>query len=122
MNPDPLAVLRISIQHGIGTLETDPNGFAVMAMIPRVMQTLLTPLPDCFSDISGGIAVRYHDHDGSVSLTPQELMRMAGLRLYPYEYFLLFAKHGMRHQWHEDFYHPITGEALQPREPIPTAF
>ena len=122
MKPDPLAVLRISIQHGTGTVETDPNGFAVMAMIPREMHSLLTPLPNCFSDLSGGLAVRYHDIDGSVSLTPEELMRFAGLRLQPEEYFKLIAKHGMRHQWHEDFYDPDTGAALQPREPIPSVF
>ena len=42
-------------------------------------------------------------------------MRLASLSLRPDEYHALVSKFGIRHQWHEDFYDPATGEALQPR-------
>lgn len=112
-------VLRVSIAHEGQLVETDPNGFAVMALIPDVIETLLRPDDTLTSDVSGGSGcVVYTDYDGSVVLTPAELMRLAGLRLTKPEYFALIRKYGMRHQWHEDFYDPDTGEALQPRNPM----
>ena len=109
-------VLRITIAHDGELVTTDPNGFAVMAMIPDVMVTLLRPLLPFRSDISNEIGcVIYTDMDGRISVTPDELMRLAGLRLTPGEFFALCEQVGVRHQWHEDFYDPDTGAALQPR-------
>jgi hypothetical protein len=110
-------VLRITIQHDGPLVTTDPNGFAVMAMIPTVMTTLLRPIAKLQSDASGQLGcVVYSDSDGSTTLTPDELMRLAGLRLTKPEYFALREKHGIRHVWHEDFYDPETGDALQARQ------
>lgn len=113
-------VLRITIQHNGPLVTTDPNGFAIMALIPSVMTTLLRPHEFCKSDASDVVSecLVYTDMDGSLHLTPKELMRLAGLRLHPQEYFKLREKFGIRHPWHEDFYDPATGEALQPHDPI----
>lgn len=111
-----LDILRITIDHDGPMVTTDPNGFAVMAMIPRVMTTLLRPVATLKSDASGQVGcVVYTDADGAVALTTDELMRLAGLRLTELEYFALSQKFGIRHQWHEDFYDPETGVAQQPR-------
>jgi hypothetical protein len=117
MSLDLENILKISIVHIGRTVTTDPNGLGVMAMIPNVMETLLKPHPGLISDISETRgAVTYIDCDGQILMTPAELMRFAGLRLTPVEYFSLRKKFGIRHQWHEDFYDPETGQALQPRQ------
>ena len=44
------------------------------------------------------------------------LSRLIRLAPRPLEYFQLRERYGMAHEWHEDFYDPGTGEALQPSD------
>lgn len=109
-------ILAITISHDGTPITLDPNNLALMATTPHVFHSVLRPLPYLKSDISnkrGGVI--FKDHDGELKLTIEELTRLAGNRLTPKEYFALRWKFGSRFMWHDDFYHPVTGEALQPR-------
>jgi len=130
---DPLPVLQIKIDHAEGTFTSCPNGMAVSAMWgmngtkPEVPDGFLAdqseifnpvslqPLPGVASVISGGEAVVYRSDDLVIPMTVEELFRFMKLDLRPEEYFALRNRYGMFFEIHEDFYHPDTGEALQPR-------
>lgn len=71
--------------------------------------------PDLLSDISGEPALEYYSNDLRLLLTPDELARLVFLDLTKEEYTKLVEKYGLAYEWHEDFYDPETGEALQPK-------
>jgi hypothetical protein len=57
----------------------------------------------------------YRAGDLALRLSAAELERLVMLNLKPAEYWVLLCRYGMAHEWHEDFYDPRTGIALQPR-------
>lgn len=113
-----LPILRIEIEHSEGIEVFDPNGI-LMALVREPARLFgLAPLPSRASDLSLEPAVLYRADDLEVALSPEELIRLAAHNLAPVEYKALRDRFGMAHEWHEDFYDPDTGEALQPLEVV----
>lgn len=129
-----LPILQIEVEHADGVAKTNPNGIVVSAMLgiksgslnipDGFLQTgtdvfdptLLMPLRDIKSLISGHPSVLYRADDYELSLTPDELFRFMKHALLPAEYFALRDHVGMIHEIHEDFYDPETGAAFQPMD------
>ena len=102
-------VLRLEIISGAGVEVFDPNSLALAVMRKRAF----TPAAGQGSDVSSEPALIYRTFEFECRLTPAELNRMVRRALRPTEVHKLIDKHGMRFEWHEDFYDE-DGEALQP--------
>lgn len=116
---EPLPVLHLEIVHAGGTAVMDPNRM-LMAMLGDDWAGAFRPLPDLVSELSdetGGVLYRVEDVE--LRLTPEELRRLHLLALTPSEALYLLDRYGMAHDWHDDFYHPETGEAFQPKTEVP---
>jgi hypothetical protein len=112
--PSIADILRLVVRHADGEAVFDPNGQILMLLDhPETLQSW-RPLPGALSDISGRPAVEYISNRKTIRLTVPEYARLAALQLRPDEFFKLRERFGVIHEWHEDFYDPETGEALQP--------
>ena len=105
--------LRIDIEDADGIHHFDPNSL-VLAVVDG-QQRHWRPIPDLASELSRQDAVWYRSHDVTLCLTLEELERLVMLRLTRDEYMTLQSRHGIVFEWHEDFYDPDSGEALQPK-------
>lgn len=112
-----LDVLRIEVHHAQGTSIFDPNSILVLMLDKGRDAFAPTAGPKANTSIlSGGPAVVYRADNLELALTPDELARMVLLELMPDEYMQLLERHGLAHEWHEDFY-DYDGYAVQPRHP-----
>ena len=109
--PESLPVLVIQILSGDGTEEFDPNSLIIQMVDDR---RHFLPLADERSELSGKPAIIYRCLDLELKLSPPELRRMVLRDLHKKELFTLLNRHGMAWEWHEDFYDPVSGAALQP--------
>ena len=112
-----LGVIDVVVTDASGSTTYDPNRM-VVACVARPDDLLaLVPMPGLTSDVSGRPAVLYETDQASLALAPDELLRLAGLRLLPHEARRLALTHGAIHEIHDDFYDWESGgfEALQPR-------
>jgi hypothetical protein len=111
-NPLPVLWLEVEDQNGIQVF--DPNKIVLWDMDGGTER--LKPF-DLEPDLRNQAhkCVIYRSDNIEVRLTPVQLHRLISLSLKPSAYFQLVNLFGMAHEWHEDFYDPDTGEALQPR-------
>jgi len=101
---EEMPILRLEVEDGTGNvLVFDPNQIIMWA-------------------IGGGVfrlkpgKIKYRSHDFEITCDRPQLNRLVHLSLTKREYFSLIRQIGIRHEWHEDFYSPDDGEALQPVE------
>lgn len=105
--------LRIEIRHADGVEVFDPNRLIMAILTGR--HRAWKPLPSSFSELNRQPAILYSSYSVTLELTVRQLERLVRLRLTPDEYMTLQMHHGIVFEWHEDFYDPNSGEALQPR-------
>lgn len=111
-----LSILQIQVEHADGTLELNPNT-ALITSIQTPEEILdLKPVPDRKSLITGAPAIIYRSDDVEIPLTQEEALRLMLTALRPEEYQAIASHFGDAHEWHDDFYDPTTGDALQSRE------
>ena len=108
-------VLRQVIEWDGGCLVTDPNGVALLSWQAQRIAAW-QPFADKVSDLSGRPGCLVFRADSyALTLTPDELHRFVSLALTPTEFFAVRRAHGDQFMWHDDFYDPDIGVALQPR-------
>jgi hypothetical protein len=110
-----LGILEIKITSDAGTITTDPNGKAMMAVYGQY--PIGGPIPGLVSEISGLPAYRIELDDIEIALSFEEMDRFFRHDLSATEYQFLLNKYGMFHEIHEDFYASSffnKGKALQP--------
>lgn len=109
-----LAPLDIRILDGSGTEHRyDPNRVMIAGMGGEVRH--MPPDPTKTSVISGASGcLTYRSVDLSLDMTPAEMDRFIRHALRPDEYRVLGERFGLAFEWHEDFYNPRSGRALQP--------
>lgn len=104
--------IGIEIEHASGIKATDPNLLTLACLIGEVKA--LRP-GGAVSLISGRPAIIYRTDSLEIPLTTDEVERLVLRALTPAEFAILLEHFGMEHEWHEDFYDPETGIAMQPR-------
>lgn len=116
---ETLPVLHLEIVHAGGTTVMDPNRI-LMALLGEEWASAFPPIPTLASELSGAAGgVIYRAEDFELNLAPDELRRLHLRALTPSEALYLLDRYGMAHDWHDDFYHPETGEAFQPKVAVP---
>lgn len=114
-----LPILRLEVSHDKGVDVFSPNDILMeFADIddPAGLFPPLTGMGDTVTSVlSGEPAVIYRTADKQIPLTPAELKRLVMTSLEPQEMLKLKEIYGVFHEIHDDFYHPTTGQALQPR-------
>lgn len=105
-----LPILRIEVEDANNVQVFDPNSIVLWEIRGGVDR--LAPV-----SITGHPFVTYRSDDIEMRLSPAQLGRLIRLDLTSDEYFQIRLMFGMAHEWHEDFYDPDSGEALQPRRP-----
>lgn len=60
--------------------------------------------------------IEYKDKEATFYLCKNHLTNLIDLNLSPKDFFTLYSRVGDVYILHDDFYHPETGEAFQPRE------
>lgn len=111
-NSEPLLPLLIQIVSADGIEEFDPNTLIIQTVRRH---RKFAPMPDERSELSGEPAIIYRADDLELRLSPPELQRLISCALREEEFFALLDRYGMAFEWHEDFYDPLTGLALQPK-------
>lgn len=111
---DIIAPLDIRILDGSGVEHRyDPNAILIAGMGGEVRH--MPPDPSKSSVISGSAGcLTYRAIDLSIDLTPAEMDRFIRHALKTEEYKKLGEQFGLAFEWHEDFYAPQSGRALQP--------
>ena len=112
-----LGPLDIEITHAGGRIRRDPNGIVLMALHDDI--SVLEPLPDHLSVLSGAPAILVRTNEDDFALTPEEARRFYLLALTPAEFFRFCEEVGAVYELHDDFYDPETGQALQPKTEVP---
>lgn len=107
-----LSPIGIEIRHAGGTMTADPNLLALACLNGEIAD--FRPTSEV-SLLSGQPAIIYCTDSLEIPLTPDEVERLTFRALTPEEFGRLLEHFGMEYEWHEDFYDPDTGEALQPR-------
>lgn len=110
---DDLFPIGIEIEHAGGTITANPN-LLILACFNGEIETLKSG--GGTSLLSGKPAIIYRTDRLEIPLTTDEVERLALRALTPAEFGRLLEHFGMEHEWHEDFYDPKTGIALQPKE------
>lgn len=108
---DILDVLDIKIMCDNAMFEYQPNEL-LQAFLNEELR-LLKPT-DEKSILSGKEGFIYRADNLRIVLTYEELKRLILLNLKPDEFYKLRGYYGNAYEWHDDFYHPLTGEAFQP--------
>lgn len=111
-----LAILQIQIEHATGKHEFNPNSALMTAIQTPEVILDLEPFPGRKSLITGGPAIIYRSDDLEIPLTQEETLRLMLTALRPKEYKAIVTHFGDAYEWHDDFYDPASGEALQSRE------
>jgi hypothetical protein len=102
--PTELPILHLEVEDKNGVKVFDPNG--IVLWILEHGEETLAPFPP-------GI-VKYRSLDLEIPLRLEALVQLVLLNLTRVQYFALLNQYGMAFEWHEDFYDPDTGIALQP--------
>jgi hypothetical protein len=108
----PLLWLEVEDQNGVQVF--DPNKIVLWDMKGGAHKLRSFTLEPDLENIVHKCVI-YRSDNIEVRLTIAQLHRLINLSLRPLEYFQLVSLFGMAHEWHEDFYDPETGAALQPR-------
>ncbi|MBU9200016.1 hypothetical protein KTD31_01185 [Burkholderia multivorans] len=111
---EALGPAEIEVVSGMGAKRFDANSIAIAAFTEDLSK--LPPAPGLLSEISDEPAIRYRTQDVTLHLTPGELQRIVMRSLTPAELFALRAAHGDFFEIHADFYDPVSGHALQPKD------
>ncbi|BCB22111.1 hypothetical protein [Bosea sp. ANAM02] len=111
-----LAVLQIQVEHAGGILEFNPTSSLMTGIQTPEAILDLKPIPGLKSLITGAPAIIYRSDDLEIPLTQEEALRLMLTALRQKEYEAVATHFGDAYEWHDDFYDPATGEALQSRE------
>jgi len=113
-----LGPIGIEVLDQNGTHKFDPNGI-IIAFLRDGLLEKLKPIDNLGSICSGAPAVMYRTAEAEFALSPDELHRLQMRALTPEEFKAIRDRVGEVWEIHDDFYDPETGEAFQPKIPVP---